>query len=180
MEKFLNPYDKEYMKMTMLKHEETFREQVCELHRLYHIQKILMKDIAKNRQNMHDFASTSKKMIMNDHGDVHKNTQQCLELERPAEKFKIEGESELQLTLGPTSYYRKRKDAETPLASDSGPSFSSSSTGSSHIKFTTREELLNPSFLGRREISSEVEEKLRQDILNYPPWLMQVLSLNMT
>lgn len=28
MEKLLNPYDKEYMKMAMLKHEEIFREQV--------------------------------------------------------------------------------------------------------------------------------------------------------
>ncbi|MCE3050554.1 hypothetical protein HAX54_047496 [Datura stramonium] len=27
MEKLLNPYDKEYMKMAMLKHEEIFREQ---------------------------------------------------------------------------------------------------------------------------------------------------------
>lgn len=28
MEKLLNPDDKEYMKMAMVKHEETFREQV--------------------------------------------------------------------------------------------------------------------------------------------------------
>ena len=28
MERLLNQYDKEYMKMAMLKHEETFREQV--------------------------------------------------------------------------------------------------------------------------------------------------------
>jgi hypothetical protein len=28
MEKFLKPYDKEYMRMAMLKHEETFKEQV--------------------------------------------------------------------------------------------------------------------------------------------------------
>ncbi|CAA2993833.1 Hypothetical predicted protein [Olea europaea subsp. europaea] len=152
--------------------------QVCELHRLYHMQKILMKDIAKNRQNIHDFASTSKQM--NDHADVHKNARQCIDLERPAEKFEEQNESELELTLGPTSYYRKRKDAETPLASDSGRCFSSSSTGSNHIKFTIKEELLNPSFLCRRKNSSEVEEKLRQDILNSPPWHMQALSLNMT
>ncbi|CAI9763361.1 unnamed protein product [Fraxinus pennsylvanica] len=143
MEKFLIPYDKEYMMMTMLKHEETFREQVCELHRLYHMQKMLTKDIARNRQNMHDFASTSERM--NDHGDVHKKARQCLDLEQPAEKFEEEDESELELTLGPKSYYQKRKDVETPLASDSGRSFSSSSTGSSRIKFTTREELLNAS-----------------------------------
>lgn len=28
MEKLLNPYDKEFMRMAMLKHEETFKEQV--------------------------------------------------------------------------------------------------------------------------------------------------------
>lgn len=28
MERLVNEYDKEYMKMAMLKHEETFREQV--------------------------------------------------------------------------------------------------------------------------------------------------------
>lgn len=28
MEKLLNPYDREYMKMAMLKHEQTFKEQV--------------------------------------------------------------------------------------------------------------------------------------------------------
>lgn len=31
MEKLLNPYDREYMKMAMLKHEETFKEQVLSL-----------------------------------------------------------------------------------------------------------------------------------------------------
>lgn len=29
MEKLVNHYDREYMKMAMLKHEETFRQQVC-------------------------------------------------------------------------------------------------------------------------------------------------------
>ncbi|CAA2974987.1 uncharacterized protein LOC111397025 [Olea europaea var. sylvestris] len=175
MEKFLNPYDKEYMKMTMLKHEETFREQIRELHRLYHKQKILMTGVAKNRQNMHDFESISEQM--NGHGDVHKKARQYLDLGQPAENFEEEDESELELTLGPKSYYRKRKDTETPLASDSGPSFSSSS---SRIKFTTRQELLNPSFFSIKKNSSEVEEKLRQDILNHHPRLMQVLSSNMT
>ncbi|OIT39361.1 PREDICTED: uncharacterized protein LOC109238193 [Nicotiana attenuata] len=54
MEKLLNPYDKEYMKMAMVKHEETFREQVYELHRLYHIQKILMKTISSSQQDVNE------------------------------------------------------------------------------------------------------------------------------
>ncbi|XP_016475605.1 uncharacterized protein LOC107797248 [Nicotiana tabacum] len=54
MEKLLNPDDKEYMKMAMVKHEETFREQVYELHRLYQIQKILMKTISSSQQHINE------------------------------------------------------------------------------------------------------------------------------
>lgn len=35
MEKLLNPYDREYMRMAMLKHEETFKEQVLFLSLFY-------------------------------------------------------------------------------------------------------------------------------------------------
>ncbi|KAM0937758.1 hypothetical protein DsansV1_C24g0182611 [Dioscorea sansibarensis] len=50
MERVLKKYDKESMKMTILKHEETFREQVHELHRLYGVQKLLMSDMQKQQQ----------------------------------------------------------------------------------------------------------------------------------
>ncbi|KMZ57380.1 hypothetical protein ZOSMA_86G00150 [Zostera marina] len=43
MEKFLQHYNKEYMKMAILKQEETFKQQVSELHRLYRVQKLLMR-----------------------------------------------------------------------------------------------------------------------------------------
>ncbi|CAL4934692.1 unnamed protein product [Urochloa decumbens] len=42
MEKLVNHCDMELMKMAMLRHEETFRQQVHELHRLYRVQKQLM------------------------------------------------------------------------------------------------------------------------------------------
>ncbi|XP_021714433.1 uncharacterized protein LOC110682409 [Chenopodium quinoa] len=42
--------DKEFMRMAMLKHEETFREQVSELHRLYRIQKVLMESVGVSQQ----------------------------------------------------------------------------------------------------------------------------------
>ncbi|KAL0907132.1 hypothetical protein M5K25_025676 [Dendrobium thyrsiflorum] len=45
MGNFCKQYEKEYIKITMLKHEETFRNQVHELHRLYRVQKKLMKDV---------------------------------------------------------------------------------------------------------------------------------------
>ncbi|KAL2551639.1 uncharacterized protein Fot_05258 [Forsythia ovata] len=110
MEKLLNPYDKEYMKMAMLKHEETFREQVFELHRLYRMQKILMKDIVKNTRKGQDYAIASNDQIN-----------------------EIEDESELELTLGLKSYNGRRKDAETqlPFPLDSELNFSSSSLSDS-------------------------------------------------
>ncbi|KAI3451943.1 hypothetical protein Pfo_008608 [Paulownia fortunei] len=181
MEKLFNHYDKEYMKIAMLKHEETFREQVYELHRLYQIQKMLMKDIAKNARNDPHYGTTCNQA----------EARQCLDLERPAEEFNVpesggkcgvseieEDQSDLELTLGPRSYYQKKiKAAEPALPSDSWPSFSSSSTGSSHIKgtrSTTREELLSQQKWGMEMPVSN------QDRLNSPPWLFQALSLNMT
>ncbi|KAA8531593.1 hypothetical protein F0562_006302 [Nyssa sinensis] len=208
MEKLLKPYDKEYMKMAMLKHEETFKQQVYELHRLYKVQKILMKSMGssgQNGQNQDRWEWDSKNVVrwnQIDHdldGKQKMPHERTLDLELPAEDqyigepdgdgmLEIEEESEIELTLGLTSYCRREIKAETPpLTSDSGLSFSSSSSGSNHLKRTswrtqqrtdyTKEELNGHS--GRRN-SFDVEEQLRQDGLKQPPWLFQALSLNMT
>ncbi|KAK3032909.1 hypothetical protein RJ639_034957 [Escallonia herrerae] len=195
MEKHLKPYDKECMKMAMLKHEETFREQVYELHRLYKIQKMLMKNTARSRPNGHNQIS--------DPCDIYQKPRWNLDLERPAEEYiaevngngvlENEDEREIELTLGLASYYQRKK-VETPPTSDSGPSFSSSSTGSGiYQRMDTRRggstgpkwglvEVPNstPSFLSGRRKSSDMEDQLRQDRLKQPPWLVQVLSLKMT
>lgn len=131
--------------------------------------------------------------------------QRKLDLEQPAEEYIAESdgngvleiidESEIELTLGPSSYNRRKKP-ETPLTSDSGPSFSSSSTGSSHINrtnsYTTRQELngheprlvqvpdMTLGYQSRSKNNIDVEEQLRQDRLNQPSWFFQVLSLNTT
>ncbi|KAH9608741.1 hypothetical protein KSS87_019405 [Heliosperma pusillum] len=56
MEKNKSNYDhKDYMRMAMLKHEETFKEQVYELHRLYRMQKMLMQNVALNQQKQERF-----------------------------------------------------------------------------------------------------------------------------
>ncbi|KAK2967679.1 hypothetical protein RJ640_030550 [Escallonia rubra] len=186
MEKHLKPYDKECMKMAMLKHEETFREQVYELHRLYKIQKMLMKNTERSRPNGHNQISNQR--------DIYQKPRWNLDLERPAEEYiENEDEREIELTLGLASYYQRKK-VETPLTSDSGPSFSSSSTGSGiYQRMDTRRggstgpkwglvEVPNstPSFLSGRRNSSDIEDQLRQDRLKQPPWLVQVLSLKMT
>ncbi|XWS41801.1 hypothetical protein CRYUN_Cryun17cG0114300 [Craigia yunnanensis] len=145
MENLLRPYDKEYMRMAMLKHEETFKEQVYELHRIYRIQKILMKSIESSRPN------GSFSLKNNHHGNMHQNSRMRLDLERPADQeyniavldyhgnrmLEVIDESEIELTLGPTRYVLPRKKHGTPpLTSDSGPSFSSSSIESSHMNRT--------------------------------------------
>ncbi|XP_051141021.1 uncharacterized protein LOC127258270 isoform X2 [Andrographis paniculata] len=160
MENLLNPYDKEYMKMAMLKHEETFRHQVSELHRLYRIQKMLMKDAAtagNTRRHPH-YASPAGI--------------QFPDPTRPAGKYSfpaIEDEqSDLELTLGPRSYYQKKiKASEPELRSDSGTSFSSSSTGSNHIKLPRQ----------KWGLPTAINPVSNQDRLSSPPWILPSLNL---
>lgn len=177
MDQSVQPYDKQCMKMAMLKHEQTFKEQVYELHRLYQIQKMLM----KNMQNQENICFN------------YQQQKNDLDLEQPATKEfddhvtetsndqEIEevNECEIELTLGPTSFNRRRlRMTNKPESSDSVPSFSSSSTGSSHIKRIERITRENSSYLSagnRRNNSSSSDRSLKQ-----PPWMYQVLSLNMT
>ncbi|EEF50793.1 uncharacterized protein LOC8289151 [Ricinus communis] len=57
-------YDKDVVKQTMLEHEATFKNQLCELHRLYRIQRDLMdeakrKELYKNRMPIEKSLSSS-------------------------------------------------------------------------------------------------------------------------
>ncbi|CAL0313431.1 unnamed protein product [Lupinus luteus] len=186
MEKVVRSCDKEYMKVAMLKHEETFKEQVYELHRLYCIQKILMKNMEARRDNE---ASEREWYCKNAHNEGAQ--------EKPKMKFENLDEAEIELTLGPSSYNCRNK-LETPLASDLH-SLCSSSTGSTHIKksrcrfyksnHTTMEESsgsmrglvrVPDSTLGGTRNSFGIEEQLQQERLKQSPWLLQVLNLNMT
>ncbi|KAG0489045.1 hypothetical protein HPP92_007658 [Vanilla planifolia] len=108
MSKPSKAYDKEYMKMAMLKHEETFKHQVHELHRLYRVQKVLMKE------------TEAKKTSSNANVEVWN-----------AEDDK---EAALELTLATGCRVKKKKEDDTSFTSDSGGSFSWSSTESSGMK----------------------------------------------
>ncbi|XP_062101842.1 uncharacterized protein LOC133808238 [Humulus lupulus] len=235
MEKLFKPYDKEFMKMAMIKHEETFKEQVYELHRLYQIQKILMKNIGRSRMKETHFSnqleSQNRRQFMildleqpsvtedqfnkiniaedSDDGDNNNNTDSNNNNNNNNNGvLEIIDETEIELTLGlglgPTSYSRSR----SRKTSDSGPSFSSSSTGSSQMnsrhhygrtRETTRVELNDSSGRGhgqvldatssgyhysspsKNNIDDVAEGELRRERLkHHPPWLFQVLSLNMT
>ncbi|KAF5791593.1 hypothetical protein HanRHA438_Chr09g0408351 [Helianthus annuus] len=180
MDKFVQPYDKECMKMALLKHEETFKEQVYELHRLYQIQKMLMKNLQSSRHNHQENIS------FNNYQQKNK-----IDLEQPAttkghdhvtqtlvdDQEIEEDECEIELTLAPTSFNRRRRSTkDKPESSDSVPSFSSSSTGSSNINKADRITRENSSFLsGNRRNNNTSDVSLK-----HPPWMYQVLSLNMT
>ncbi|OEL22159.1 hypothetical protein BAE44_0016822, partial [Dichanthelium oligosanthes] len=67
MEQVFRHCDKDTLKMAMLKHEETFRQQVNELHRLYRIQKLLMRDLKRELKSQRNL-STSPNGGSTEHG----------------------------------------------------------------------------------------------------------------
>ncbi|KAD6795829.1 hypothetical protein R6Q59_020248 [Mikania micrantha] len=178
MDKFVQPYDKEGMKIAMLKHEETFKEQVYELHRLYQIQKMLMKNIQSSRHNHKEnicFSNHQKQQMNKTDLELAATTKEYDHTtETPDSDQEIgEDESEIELTLAPTSFNRRRRMSNKPQLSDLVPGFSSSSSGSSNVQkvdIFTRE---NSSFNIRNNTSSDRS-------LKHPPWMYQALSLNMT
>uniref|UniRef100_A0A7C9CFK4 Uncharacterized protein n=1 Tax=Opuntia streptacantha TaxID=393608 RepID=A0A7C9CFK4_OPUST len=157
MEKVLKPYDKEFMRMAMLKHEETFREQVYELHRLYGIQKKLMNSLGVKQQEMRqkqddqrdltDEISKRSAAVDNKRPQAQWNADHQVGLrvanhhqERIAESnnqsmMLDESELELTLSLGPTTYNPNPQPRTDK--SESGQSVSSSSTGSSQTRKTS-------------------------------------------
>ncbi|KAJ4878659.1 Uncharacterized protein Rs2_43677 [Raphanus sativus] len=170
MENPLNPYEKQYMKMAILKHEETFKQQVNELHRLYEVQKILMKSMQINKgTNINSGLETFNRRF--DH-----------ENDRPARRdsggnnTKIMDESEIELTLGPSSYSgelmrmnKKYKKNSLPEMMDGNlnsgrRSFSSSFTGSSNNNHDSLEEQVR-------------HERLIKHQNQKQPWL-RALTLN--
>ncbi|KAL8151779.1 hypothetical protein V2J09_021587 [Rumex salicifolius] len=157
--------NKESIKIAMLKHEELFKQQVQELHRLYRKQKLLM-------NSMENANTTTIKPI----------TIQQKEETADLKSEELIEESEIQLTLGPSIYKSKKRH------SSSGQSLSSSnSTGSSKIqskeanfsKDSTWE--FTKSSQNSVQIENLGEENLRQDRMKqHPPWHFQALSLKLT
>ncbi|KAL0792077.1 hypothetical protein Bca101_063454 [Brassica carinata] len=193
MEKLLNPYEKQYMKMAMLKHEETFKQQVYELHRLYQVQKILMKNMKINEGNnfppYYSKLRVAEKLFPNNVssglGTFIRRVDH--DLDQPANfpgggesgdnNIEIkEDESEIKLTLGPSCYggdlmrmNKKKKKNYWPEIMDENlnsgrRSLSSSSTGSNNNNHNNLEE-------------QERQERLMKHQKQKQPWL-QALTLN--
>lgn len=180
MEKVLQHYDKERMRMAMLKHEETFRQQVYELHRLYKIQKMLM-----DEQQQRSGKQTQTNIV---------------ECNNNSMVMEDDHESELELTLSLGPLRRGKTDK-----SESGQStVSSSSTGSTQTRKTSPKDV-NSSGLTRSEDNMnqfvawgsgagkfpqgsgsgsgsgfEPGFSNGQQNNSHPAWLFQALSLKLT
>ncbi|XP_071711170.1 uncharacterized protein [Rutidosis leptorrhynchoides] len=185
MDKFVQPYDKECIKMAMLKHEETFKEQVYELHRLYQVQKMMMKNMQISRNShqenicFNNYQEQKKKFVLEQPSASTKEYDHVKKTLNNNDQEFEEDECEIELTLAPTSFNRRRSMTNKPESLQSVPSFSSSSTGSNHIKKVENITRENSSFLSgnrRNNNTSSSDRSLKQQ----PPWMYQVLSLNMT
>uniref|UniRef100_A0A0D9VVM1 Uncharacterized protein n=1 Tax=Leersia perrieri TaxID=77586 RepID=A0A0D9VVM1_9ORYZ len=190
MSRYLKQYEKEHMKMAMLKQEETFKHQVQELHRLYQVQKLLMTAGSASS------ATTMAGGIMiscrpedeeNEAGSSRRPWDAYNKQQAPTHT--VVEESELELTLGIGSFAfgtagEANAAKEAPSSSvDSRTSNSSSSTesGSPNCRATPHHK--RPSRLGSSSVagsgvgSSQQHLELEHDALKQPPWLHQCLNL---
>ncbi|KAF8776721.1 hypothetical protein HU200_003453 [Digitaria exilis] len=188
--------DMEVMKMAMLKQEQTFRQQVHELHRLYQIQRQLMSDLTRDDEPV---VATRRRC---------KQPRRALDLQLPADEYIVSADeedddgAELELTLavggrrsaGRRKSNRRRQDQEqhespgggsSPFGSDdcSGASLLSSSPSSAgYYSDDTPAAVFHapPPPPCQRTMAFDLGEGIMRQ---QAPWLMQCqqyLSLRMT
>lgn len=160
-----NRCDMELLKMAMLRHESTFREQVHELHRLYRVQKQLMRGLSSRPSEL-----------------GCRRPRRALDLRLPTHDEYIviappPAEDGLELTLavgsGARASRRKRRvEASNCLGLNcSGGSLTTSSSSTDAASGSPR----------HRAVSTFRTEE-RTTIMKQPqlsPWLVQCLSLKM-
>jgi hypothetical protein len=166
--------DRERMKMAILEQEHTFRQQVHEMHRVYHVQKQLMSEMQTARLSRAP-AGTKQKL------DVWRN-------EKATNGQKFYGfsdsctpasaeECNLELTLATrssssSSRSQKGKQVMKSSDSDSGTAVSSTSTESELAQF---KELDTTAV----RFQSEIKRFTIADEKNQPLWPNQPVSLRM-
>ncbi|RLN16634.1 uncharacterized protein C2845_PM02G07840 [Panicum miliaceum] len=190
-EKLVNHCDMELMKMAMLRHEQTFRQQVHELHRLYRVQKQLMMSGGMSRPPSE---LISCRRHQNRRGRQPRRALD-LGLHLPADDYILVAgadnttppsprqEDGLELTLAvgsvSASSRRKRRDEDTgaPLGSDcSGGSLTSTSSSTGTASGSPQH---------RRAVPASRLQEGAAAVLKQPqpqprsPWLVQCLSLKM-
>ncbi|KAL5205046.1 hypothetical protein ABZP36_009917 [Zizania latifolia] len=172
--------DREQMRMAILKQEQTFRQQVHELHRLYHVQKQMTRqmEIAKlNRaQAIADAEPKPKLGISFDQKAItHQQfySLQNSKISPPAEEEKCD--LELTLATGSGSTRSQKGKQVKSSNSDSGAAVSSTSTES---ELAERKEF-DVATAVRFQSQSKKRLVIVDEVNLQPPWLNQCLSLRM-
>uniref|UniRef100_A0ACD5W9K3 Uncharacterized protein n=1 Tax=Avena sativa TaxID=4498 RepID=A0ACD5W9K3_AVESA len=164
----------ELMKAAMLKHEETFRQQVHDLHRLYRVQKQLMSDITRrpstprqqgqrrsSRQHPRRPELKYPQLLVDDEHTAGRGASTGRQVTPPSTD-----ELELTLALGGSGSQSRRRES-TPSSTTDGsllqtPSSSTDSSGALHQSATARD-LRREGVVAKRQ----------------PQWLLRCLSLRM-
>ncbi|KAJ6804922.1 uncharacterized protein M6B38_185435 [Iris pallida] len=154
--------DKQSMKTAILNQEAIFRQQVHELHRLYRVQKQLMRNAKDTRLGNENGSCCQPCYSHRDEGGPRR----AIDLERPAEECTgYELESDLELTLATGCRRKKRGMAMASYTSDSS---SSSVSGGSKLATVLRSRF--PSSDQHRSFDLEKPQT---------PWILPCLSLKM-
>ncbi|EEC69575.1 hypothetical protein OsI_38885 [Oryza sativa Indica Group] len=197
MDKLVRQCDMEVMKMAMLKHEETFRQQVHELHRLYRIQRQLMSDLT-----MAELSSGHRRRQPR---RSSKQPRRALNLQLPADEYIVNADAaddnddtaELDLTLAVGGGRSSRKcnaaiaaaaaaaaGGSSPFASDCSGSGLSSSPSSAEYSdgaamFLHAPPPMPPPCQRAMAFDLAMGDAMKQQ---QSPWLVQCqyLSLRMT
>ncbi|KAG8062731.1 hypothetical protein GUJ93_ZPchr0003g16985 [Zizania palustris] len=175
MEKLVKQCDMEVMKVAMLKHEETFKQQVYELHRLYRVQKQLMSDMKRSPELNCRRRQRRKQQLR----------RRALNLQLiPAGGYIVVGrareatppsrEDELELTLAVGGGRRNNKRRETSPFTSTNCSGGSLTTSSSS---TDSHGALRPPPCPRA-MAFDLQDGM-STTTTQPPWVLPHLSLRM-
>ncbi|XP_074573768.1 uncharacterized protein LOC141830180 [Curcuma longa] len=185
----MKQYDRECMKIALLKQEEIFRYQVHELHRLYNVQKLMMREMknADMKRQTHkptdgerdEKGTNSKCEDYSDFRQPHHLLDLALSAEEYIERHKGEvtltmtDSSDLELKLATGGNRTPSKKNETRFTYDSGSSFSSSSNDSEFKKQV---------FTGLRKDRKggcDIEKQMRKEEIKQPHWLFSCSKQDM-
>ena len=126
--------DREEMKMVILGQEQTFRQQVHEMHRVYHVQKQLMREMQLAGLNQAHAETKHKLEVWRD--DKATDRQQLYSFSNSCIPASAAEECDLELTLATgSSRSHKGKQVGKSSNSDSGMAVSSTSTESDLAQF---------------------------------------------
>ncbi|XP_047049264.1 uncharacterized protein LOC124654295 [Lolium rigidum] len=154
--------EKKHMKMAILRQEHTFRQQVHELHRVYKVQKQLMKDMQVVKMNPAQARKDTQTKPWLD------TDQQQYDVNSDKKKAPFIEDFDLELTLATGSDKTKQ---EMIFNSESGATLSSSTSAESESGQQFPDSSVNLSF--------QNESNRHDDQLMQSPWLYQCLSLKM-